>query len=148
MPRGRFTAKAVLDCSDEDLRGAGISPQKLGYVRDLAERVNDGRLKTAGLGRMDDEEVIGELTQVKGIGRWTAQMFLIFTLGRPDVFAPDDLGLRTNIKRIYGFDDLPTKSELEPITSAWAPYRSVAAWYIWRSGDVEREQREQSVEWL
>ncbi|MDA1016808.1 MAG: DNA-3-methyladenine glycosylase 2 family protein [Planctomycetota bacterium] len=147
MPRGRFTARAVLNQSDEELRSAGISPQKLSYLRDLAVRIDDGRLKTRSLGRLDDEAVIEELTQVRGIGRWTAQMFLIFTLGRTDVFAPDDLGIRSNMQRIYELPELPAKLESETISAAWAPYRSVACWYIWRSGDIQREN-EDAAKWL
>lgn len=140
MPNRRFTARGVLNRSDEELRSAGISPQKLGYLRDLAVRIDDGRLKTRHLGNLDNEKVIEELTQVRGIGRWTAQMFLIFTLGRTDVFAPDDLGIRSNIQRIYQLPELPAKTESESIAAPWAPYRSVACWYVWRSGDIQREQ--------
>jgi DNA-3-methyladenine glycosylase II len=114
------------------MRAAGLSPQKQVYVKDLALRVQQGLLKLDRLGRMHDEDVIAELVAVKGIGRWTAQMFLIFTLGRPDIFPHDDLGVRTAIKRAYGLKDLPNKVESHKIAEPWRPYATVASWYCWR----------------
>ena len=122
---------------DDQLRGAGISPQKLRYLRDLSARIVDGRLSLPRLARMPDDDVIAALTEVLGIGVWTAQMFLIFSLGRPDVFAPDDLGLRGAIKRLYGLSETPGRVESLAISERWQPYRSIASWYLWRSVDGE-----------
>jgi len=118
--------------SAEQLRAAGVSPQKIGYLKDLAEKVSSGAVRLDRIGRRADEQVIEELTQVKGIGRWTAQMFLIFSLGRPDVFPHDDLGVRAAIKRLYGLDEMPDKQTSLAIGSRWTPYSSVASWYCWR----------------
>jgi DNA-3-methyladenine glycosylase II len=122
---------------DDELRAAGISPQKLNYIRDLCENVLDGRLILNHIGRKSDEGVIEELIQVKGIGRWTVQMFLIFSLGRLDVFPHDDLGIRTNIRNLYGLSDLPDKKISQRIAEPWRPYASVASWYCWRYGDAK-----------
>ncbi len=122
---GRLTLK--------QLRGLGVSPQKASYLLDLAERVGSGGLKLHRLVRMSDEEVIDALIQVKGIGVWTAQMFLIFSLGRLDVFPHEDLGVRVAIRDLYGLDDLPNKETSHRIATPWRPYASVASWYCWRS---------------
>ncbi len=100
---------------------------------DLAARASDGRLQLARLGRLSDDAVIEHLVQVKGIGRWTAQMFLIFSLGRLDVFPHDDLGVRTAIKNLYELNELPCKDTSLAIAESWRPYSSVASWYCWRS---------------
>jgi DNA-3-methyladenine glycosylase II len=115
------------------MRRAGLSPQKQAYLKDLALHVEQRLLRLERMGRMADEEVIAELIAVKGIGRWTAQMFLIFTLGRPDIFPHDDLGVRTAIKRAYGLDELPSKEQSHQIAEPWRPYATVASWYCWRS---------------
>ena len=137
-PGPRFpTPEHMLALSDERLRGAGLSGNKTKAVRDLATRIVNGDLRLRGIGRCDDEEIIRRLTTVWGIGEWTAQMFLIFCLGRLDVFAPLDLGIRTGIEREYGMSGLPETSFCERMAEAWAPYRSVACLYLWRSGDLE-----------
>lgn len=115
------------------LRTLGVSPQKSGYLLDLAERVLSRELRLDQISRMPDDEVIEALVQVKGIGIWTAQMFLIFSLGRPDVFPHDDLGVRSAIRNLYGLDDLPTREISHKIATPWRPYASVASWYCWRS---------------
>jgi len=130
------TAETLLRLSDLDLRSAGLSAQKVRYLRDLSEHVLDARLQLSQIGRKSDECVIDELVQVKGIGRWTAQMFLIFSLGRLDVFPHDDLGIRTNIRNLYRLDDLPDKATSHRIAEPWRPYASVASWYCWRNGDA------------
>lgn len=135
LPGGRITATAIASLSDDQLRSAGISAQKRGYLRDLTERTLDGSLSYRRIARLDDEAAIAELTQVRGIGRWTAQMFLLFSLGRPDVFAPDDLGIRTAMIRLYALSDRPSHAELHAIAAAWQPWRSVASWYLWRELD-------------
>ena len=122
----------------DELRSVGLSSQKASYVADLTAKVNDGAVNLRQIGRLSDEAVVDSLTQVKGIGRWTAQMFLIFSLGRPDVFPHDDLGVRTAIRDRYGLDDLPDKTTSHSIAAPWRPYASVASWYCWRSLELER----------
>ena len=119
------------------LRSVGFSNNKADYVLDLATKVLDGEVRLSTLGRKNDEEIIAELTQVRGIGRWTAQMFLIFSLGRLDVFPHDDLGIRVAIKNLYGLSDLPDKETGHRIAAPWKPYSSVGAWYCWRSLELK-----------
>jgi DNA-3-methyladenine glycosylase II len=130
-PEG-LTPDAIARLTTPQMKLVGLSPQKQVYVKDLARHVQEGLLRLDRVGRMHDEEVIAELVAVKGIGRWTAQMFLIFTLGRPDVFPHDDLGVRTAIKKAYGFKELPNKVESHRIAEPWRPYATVASWYCWR----------------
>jgi DNA-3-methyladenine glycosylase II len=132
---GRLAAEPLLALSDEEFRLCGVSAQKAGYLRDLASRVASGSLPMNQLGRLSDEEVIERLTVVKGVGRWTAQMFLIFALGRPDVLPHDDLGIRNAIRRLYGLPEMPRRDEVDRIAEPWRPYASVASWYLWRSLD-------------
>jgi DNA-3-methyladenine glycosylase II len=122
----------------EELRSVGLSLQKATYVLDLASKVHNGSVQLQQIGRLSDERVVETLTQVKGIGRWTAQMFLIFALGRPDVFPFDDLGVRTAIRERYGLSELPDKATAHAIADLWRPYASVASWYCWRVLDLER----------
>jgi DNA-3-methyladenine glycosylase II len=122
----------------QQLKGAGLSSQKATYLHDLAAKTADGTVRLKVLGRMADEEVIEELIQVKGIGRWTAQMFLIFSLGRPDVFPPDDLGIKMALRNLYGLSDLPTKAEAHALASPWTPHSTFATWYLWRSLDLAK----------
>ncbi len=123
----------VLARSDEELRGAGLSASKVRSLRDLAEKVQSGAVPLRRLPKMPDEEVIEALLPVRGIGRWTAQMFLIFSLGRPDVLPVDDLGLRAGVQQVYGLGALPDRAALTEMAEPWRPYRSVATWYFWRS---------------
>ena len=127
------TAAGVLALGTEPLRAAGLSGMKTRYVLDLAERVAVGQLDLDHIATLDDEAVIAELVQVKGIGRWTAEMFLIFSLGRPDVLPVADLGLRAAVRLHYGLAELPTRDESHALGAPWAPYRTVATWYLWRS---------------
>jgi len=127
------TPVQVLATSDERLRGVGLSSQKLGYLRDLCKRMEAGQLPLDTLDRMDDEAVIDALTQVKGVGRWTAEMFLIFRLQRPDVLPVGDLGIVNAVKRAYKLRKAPSPDRLTRIGEAWRPYRSVACWYLWAS---------------
>ncbi|MEM9383289.1 MAG: DNA-3-methyladenine glycosylase 2 family protein [Planctomycetota bacterium] len=132
-PGKRFpTSEEILALPDDALRGAGLSAGKLAAMRDLAERCVDGRLRLRSLSRLEDEEVIETLVQVRGIGRWTAQMFLMFRLARLDVLAPDDLGLREGMRRLDGLGERPSPRELEARAASWAPLRSVASWVLWR----------------
>lgn len=137
-PPGRFpTATTILQTPDEQLRGVGLSFQKIGYIRDLAEKVQTGTLRPAQLAELGDDEVVRELTGVKGIGVWTAQMFLIFSLGRLDVLPVGDLGIRKAIRDQFGLETLPDAARMEALSAArgWAPWRSVVSWYLWRSYD-------------
>jgi DNA-3-methyladenine glycosylase II len=133
-----LTAANLSRFTTEELRAVGLSSQKASYVADLANRVNDGTVDLRRIGRLPDARVVEMLTQVKGIGRWTAQMFLIFSLGRPDVFPHDDLGVRTAIRDRYGLENLPDKETSHAIAAAWRPYASVASWYCWRTLDLAR----------
>jgi DNA-3-methyladenine glycosylase II len=133
FPRKRPTPEVVLTLTDEQLRSVGLSNQKLGYMRDLARKFADGTVPRRGIARMTDEEIIAALTQVKGVGVWTAQMFLIFVLGRPDVWPTDDLGIRRAVQINFGYDEMPLNGELIKVAEPWRPFRSVASWYLWRS---------------
>ena len=128
---------ALLELPEQALRGAGLSRNKLLALRDLAAKTLDGTVPDSrGLKRMPDAEVIERLTAVRGVGRWTAEMLLIFTLGRPDVLPVTDLGVRKGFQHAYGMRRLPAYSTLERAGRNWAPYRSVAAWYLWRAADT------------
>ena len=127
------TPAQVLATPDERLRGVGLSSQKLGYVRDLCRRIEEGQLPLDVLERMEDEAIIEALTQVKGVGRWTAEMFLIFRLQRPDVLPVGDLGIVKAVQRAYKLRKAPSPDRLTRIGEAWRPYRSVACWYLWAS---------------
>ncbi len=127
--------------SDGQLRSAGLSRQKVGYLRDLCERIAGGSLPLEKLHGMPDEEVIATLTQVKGIGRWTAEMFLMFRLQRPDVLPVDDLGIGKAVQRAYRLRTLPSPTRLLRLGESWRPYRSVACWYLWASlGNVPAQE--------
>ena len=132
-PGNRPRAELVLATDDAPLRGAGLSRQKVGYLRDLSARVAGGSLPLAHLGRLSDDAIIEHLVQVKGIGRWTVQMFLMFRLGRPDVLPELDLGVQVAIQREYALAKRPTPKEVLAIGEKWRPHASVASWYLWRS---------------
>lgn len=138
---GRFEAATQLDphkvitLSIEDLRALGLSRSKAAYITDLAKHFVKDAAVFDHLDALTDEEVIADLTSVKGIGVWTAQMFLMFTLGRLDVFAPDDVGLQRGIQKLYGLEAVPPKAELIAIADKWRPYRTVASWHLWHSLD-------------
>ena len=138
-PHGGVSPESILRLSNAQMRKVGLSPQKQAYLHNLAEHVHKGTVRLDRLGRLPDEDVIAELIQVKGIGRWTAQMFLIFTLARADVFPHDDLGVRAAIKRFYGLDDLPDKETAHRIAESWRPYATVGSWYCWRSLALPKE---------
>jgi len=133
-----LTAANLVRFSLDELRSVGLSPQKAAYVADLSSKVNEGTVDLRQLGRLTDEQVVEQLTQVKGIGRWKAQMFLIFSLGRPDVLPHDDFGVRTAIRDRYGLAELPDKATSHAIAAPWRPWASVASWYCWRSLDLTR----------
>ncbi len=130
----------LLGTTDEALRGAGLSRQKVGYLRDLASRVAAGDVPLDTIEALDDAAVLDALTRVKGVGRWTAQIFLMFRLGRPDVLPELDLGVQKGVQLAYGLRALPKPAEVTKFGERWAPWRTVAAWYLWRSLDNDGGQ--------
>ena len=130
---GELTPAALLVHPPESLRTAGLSNQKARYLLDLAAKVDGGILDLDVLPQLHDEAVIEQLVQVKGIGRWTAEMYLIFALLRPNVLPVDDLGIRQAVQRIYGLEELPKGPRIRQIAEPWQPYQSVGSWYLWRS---------------
>jgi DNA-3-methyladenine glycosylase II len=133
VPGKKITPAGILKLTPARMRKCGLSKQKTAYIRDLAKKTARGAVKFEGLAVLSDEAVIESLTQVKGIGVWTAHMFLMFALQRHDVLPTGDLGIRTAIRKMYGLDDLPHPKQIEEIAIAWRPYCSVASWYLWRS---------------
>jgi DNA-3-methyladenine glycosylase II len=127
------TPRALLDTSEEDLRGAGLSGRKVEYLRSLAEHVLDGRLEIDRLHELSDEDVMAEIVAVRGFGEWSAQMFLMFFLERPDVLPTGDLGIRRAAQIEYGLDELPNPEELTRIAEPWRPRRTLACIYLWES---------------
>lgn len=123
----------LLATPDEHLRGAGLSRQKIGYLRDLAARAHGGAIPIDTLHELEDAAIIEALTSVKGVGRWTAQMFLMFRLGRPDVLPELDLGIRKAVMLAYGLRKMPEPRRLTEIGAPWSPYATIASWYLWRS---------------
>ena len=132
-----LTPGGILALTDEQLRSAGLSKQKSAYLKDLAAKTASGLLNFGTIHELPDEEVIQHLTQVKGIGVWTAHMFLMFSLRRPDVLPTGDYGIQMAMKKHYRKRKLPKPKDMEKIARAWSPYRSIACWYLWRSLDVK-----------
>ncbi len=130
------TPEEFLTASPEAMRAAGLSRQKLAYLRDLAAHFADGRLDARRLARLPDDDLIAAVTAVHGIGEWTAHMLLIFSLGRPDVLPVGDYGVRKGMQVLYRLRELPKPEKMHRIAAPWRPYRSIAAWYLWRSLDV------------
>ncbi len=126
-------AQAIAALGDDELRGVGLSGQKVGYLRDLCARIADGRLQLDQLDTLSDDAVIERLTSVKGFGRWTAEMFLMFRLHRPDVLPVGDLGIVKAVQKLYGLRKIPDARRIQKIGEAWRPYRSVASWYLWQT---------------
>ncbi len=135
-PHARMTPETVLALSLADMRGLGLSQRKATYLHDLAEKTRAGRVDLSRLADLSDDAVIEHLTSVKGVGVWTAQMFLLFALRRPDVLATGDLGVRSAIRKAYRFRKIPTPARVARVGEFWHPYCSVACWYLWRSVDV------------
>lgn len=131
------TPEQILEKDVEELRAVGLSRPKAGYIQDLASKVVDGTIKFDYLDRLSNEEIIDELTKVKGIGVWTVHMFLMFCMGRLDVLPVGDLGIKNGVQKLYDLDALPSADDIEAIAKAnnWHPYESVASWYIWQSLD-------------
>jgi 3-methyladenine DNA glycosylase/8-oxoguanine DNA glycosylase len=135
-PSKRFpTPEEIVRTAEPQLRAAGLSKQKISYLKDLSCRALDGSFPLRRMVALEDEEVIVHLTQVKGIGQWTAEMFLIFCLGRADVLSSSDLGIRKAVQRAYRFKTLPSPRTVDRLGNKWKPYRSVASWYLWASVD-------------
>jgi DNA-3-methyladenine glycosylase II len=138
MPKG-VTPGALLRLTDEQFRQAGLSRQKIAYLRDLAAKVKSGALPVGTLHELEDEAVIDAIVKVKGLGRWSAEMFLMFRLRRPDVLPVGDLGIVTAIQRLYGLRKKPKAARIIKIGEAWRPYRTIACWYLWRSLENEMD---------
>lgn len=132
-----LTPAGILKLSDEQMRSVGLSKQKSSYLRDMAERAASGQLDFSKLHELPDEEVIKHLTQVKGVGVWTAQMFLMFTLKRPNILPTGDFGVQMAIKKHYNKRKVPKPAIMEKIAKPWEPYRSIACWYLWKSMDTK-----------
>jgi DNA-3-methyladenine glycosylase II len=135
LGRKKLTPAAILALDEMALRGAGLSGAKARSLHDLAGRVGSKTLTLVRFPDLDDDEVIEHLVAVRGIGRWTAEMVLIFSVGRLDVWAVDDFGLRAGVRDLYGLAELPTRVAMRELGEPWRPYRSVASWYLWRSRD-------------
>ena len=133
LMRGGVSPESLLALMDVQMREAGMSRQKTSYLRDLATKVQSGELPIASLHELEDEAVIEAIVKVKGLGRWSAEMFLMFRLRRPDVLPVDDLGIVTAIQRLYGLRKKPKPDRIRKIGEAWRPYRTIACWYLWRS---------------
>jgi len=132
-----LTPEGILKLTDTQMRGVGLSKQKNSYLRDLSEKTKAGLLEFERLPELSEQEVIEHLTQVKGIGVWTAHMFLMFTLRRPDILPTGDYGVQAAIKKYYGKRKWPKPAVMEKIAKPWVPYRSIACWYLWKSLDVK-----------
>jgi len=133
FPNRKPTPQGVMTLTDDQIRAVGFSRPKASFIKDLAARVLDGRLDLKRLKKHPDDEVMRQLIAVKGIGRWTAEIFLMFRLGRMDIFPADDLGLMNAVHRAYGLRKRPDAKKLRKMGEVWSPYRSVAAWYLWQS---------------
>jgi DNA-3-methyladenine glycosylase II len=132
-----LTPEGILKLTEAQMRGAGLSKQKLSYLRDLAAKAHSGEVRFDHLSSLPDEEVIRELTKVKGIGVWTAHMFLMFSLRRANVLPTGDLGIQMAMRKHYRKRRIPKPAQMEKIAKCWEPYRSVACWYLWRSLDIK-----------
>lgn len=133
VPGGKITPARILKLTPARMRKCGLSKQKTAYIRDLARKTARGKVNFESLLDLPDDAVIECLTQVKGIGVWTAHMFLMFALQRPDVLPTGDLGIRSAIRKAYGLEELPHPNKIEELAMPWRPYCSVASWYLWRS---------------
>jgi DNA-3-methyladenine glycosylase II len=146
---GRFTAaagdpltpKGIFKLTDAEMRAVGLSRQKTAYLRDLSEKTNAGLLEFERMPKMSEEEVIAHLTQVKGVGVWTAHMFLMFSLRRPDILPVGDYGIQAAIKKFYKKRKWPKAAVMEKIAKPWSPYRSIACWYLWRGLDIKTVEK-------
>jgi DNA-3-methyladenine glycosylase II len=131
--------EAILKTSDAKLRGCGLSTSKTNYIKDLAKRFTDGTIVPKKFSKMTDEEIREHLIVVKGVGRWTADMFLMFTLYRPDVLPTGDLGVQKGLQKLFGLKSLPDPKKMEKLAQVWVPYRTVASYYLWRIADGDTD---------
>ena len=129
----QITPARILNSPNDNLKKVGLSNRKIDYLKNLASHVYDGRINLEELPKMNDEEIINKLVNVKGIGRWTSEMFLIFSLGRQDILPVTDLGVRKAIQKVYSLPELPKPNTMMEIAKPWRPYRSIATWYLWKS---------------
>jgi DNA-3-methyladenine glycosylase II len=132
FPKSRPTPKHLLTLTDQQLRSVGLSRQKVSYLRDLAAHFAEGKIRVRRFSKMTDEEIIQSLIPIKGIGRWTAEMFLIFVLNRTDLLPVDDLGIRKGIQKLYGLKSEPKKERMIELAESWRPWRTIGTWYLWR----------------
>lgn len=129
----QITPARILNSPNDNLKKVGLSNRKIDYLKNLASHVYDGRINLEELPKMNDEEIINKLVNVKGIGRWTSEMFLIFSLGRQDILPVTDLGVRKAIQKVYSLPELPKPNTMMEIAKPWRPYRTIATWYLWKS---------------
>jgi len=131
----QFTSENILGLTPRHLKEAGLSRSKQDYLRGIALAIQNGELEFDFLAKCEDEEIVAKLTALKGVGKWTAEMFLIFGLGRPDILSLGDVGIKRGFKLVYGLQEVPTEDKMILISEPWRPYRSIASWYLWRSID-------------
>ncbi len=134
-----FSPQKLLRLTDKQFKSAGISPQKMKYLKDLSEKFLDGTINPKNFHKMTDEEIREHLIAVKGIGRWTADMFLMFTLCRPNVLPTGDLGIQKGFQKVFNLKQLPDTKKMEKLADAWSPYRTFASWYLWRVADLSKK---------
>ena len=135
VPKNRINPKSILMVSDNDMRGAGLSLRKVSYIKNLAVYFDTNVFSSKEVQKMSNEAISSELIQIKGIGQWTVDMFLMFTLNRPDVMPYSDLGIQKAMRIVFNLNRLPTKSEMESLSARWKPYRTIACWYLWKIVD-------------
>ena len=137
LPNNKIIPKEVLMLTNEDMRQVGLSSQKINYIKNLADYFDTNLFNTNEVKKMSNEAISMKLIQIKGIGQWTVDMFLMFTLNRPDVMPYSDLGIRKGMKTLFNLNELPTKEEMKTFSRKWKPYRTVACWYLWKIADDE-----------
>ena len=135
VPKNRINPKSILMVSDNDMRGVGLSLRKVSYIKNLAVYFNTNVFSSKEVQKMSNEAISSELIQIKGIGQWTVDMFLMFTLNRPDIMPYSDLGIQKAMRIVFNLNRLPTKSEMESLSARWKPYRTIACWYLWKIVD-------------
>ena len=132
VPKNRINPKSILMVSDNDMRGVGLSLRKVSYIKNLAVYFDTNVFSSKEVQKMSNEAISSELIQIKGIGQWTVDMFLMFTLNRPDIMPYSDLGIQKAMRIVFNLNRLPTKSEMESLSARWKPYRTIACWYLWK----------------
>ena len=135
VPKNRINPKSILMVSDNDMRGAGLSLRKVSYIKNLAVYFDTNVFSSKEVQKMSNEAISSELIQIKGIGQWTVDMFLMFTLNKPDIMPYSDLGIQKAMRIVFNLNRLPTKSEMESLSARWKPFRTIACWYLWKIVD-------------